>query len=78
MTSPISTNHLENGSIMRYFIHTNGTTATLTAKDNYWMVRGWSWTVPVDTEAEGVAFLAGSGFREYDASDARAALKAYL
>ena len=63
---------------MRYFIHANLTTATLTAKEDYWMVRGTSWTVPVATEAEAVAFLADSGFREYDACDARAALKAYL
>ena len=63
---------------MRYFIHANLTTATLAAKEDYWMVRGTSWTVPFSTEAEAVAFLAGSGFREYDASDARAALKAYL
>lgn len=63
---------------MRYFIHANLTTATLAAKEDYWMVRGTSWTVPCATEAEAVAFLAGSGFREYDASDARAALKAYL
>ena len=48
---------------MRYFIHANLTTATLTAKEDYWMVRGTSWTVPFATEAEAVAFLAGSGFR---------------
>ena len=64
---------------MRYFIHTNGTDATLLeVKADYWTVRGTSWTVPCATEAEAVAFLAGSGFHEYDASDARAALKAYL
>ena len=63
---------------MRYFIHANLSTATLAAKEDYWMVRGTSWTVPCATEAEAVAFLAGSGFHEYDASDARAALKAYL
>ena len=56
--------------------HTNGTDATLAAKEDCWVVRGTSWTVPCATEAEAVAFLAGSGFREYDASDARAALKA--
>ena len=63
---------------MRYFIHANLTTATLTAKEDYWMVRGTSWTVPFSKEAEAVAFLAGNGFREHDVSDARAALKAYL
>ena len=63
---------------MRYFIHANLTTATLAAEADYWMLRGTSWTVPVATEAEGVAFLAATGFHEYDASDARAALKAYL
>ena len=63
---------------MRYFIHANLTTATLAAKEDYWMVRGTSWTVPFSTEDEAVAFLVGSGFHEYDASDARAALKAYL
>ena len=63
---------------MRYFIHANLTTATLTAKADYWMVRGTSWTVPFTTEAEALAFLSVSGFREHDASDARAALRAYL
>ena len=62
---------------MRYFIHANLTTATLEPKEDYWMVRGTSWTVPFATEDEAVVFLAGSGLREYDASDARAALKAY-
>ena len=63
---------------MRYFIHANLTTATLAAKADYWMIRGTSWTVPFATEAEAVAFLADSGFREHDVSDARAALRAYL